>query len=95
MVTFNGKSLARMVKDNTVNLEYFQTDTLWYNLDVDGKIFRFPVPISATGDAVYKSSERAPVLMKFIRKELERIDLLVNEEKENAKNYETRVPNEN
>ena len=87
MVTFNGKTLAQVAKNNTANLDFYQNEILWYSIKVDDQVLRFPVPISATGDAEYRSSERAGTMLKFISKEMNRLDVLIQEEKQNEKNY--------
>lgn len=79
MVTFNGISLARMAKGNTVAFAFYKENKLeqgelWYEIDVDGKIFQFPVPISEVGSAIFKASDKATIFMRYIRKELEAIE---------------------
>jgi len=79
MVTFNGVSLARMAKGNTVAFAFYKENKLeqgelWYEIDVDGKIFQFPVPISEVGNAIFKASDKATIFMRYIRKELEAIE---------------------
>ena len=74
MVTFNGKSLAKMAKGNTVTFDFYRKGELWYKINVDGKDFSFPVPISDTGDAAFLSSDKATMFMRYIRKQLEAVE---------------------
>lgn len=85
MVTFNGKSLAQMVKGNTVNFEFYRKGELWYKINVDGEDFLFPVPISDTGDGTFSSSDKATMFMRYIQKHL----LVIEKEKQNAESYKS------
>jgi len=82
MVTFNGISLAQIVKGNTVYFEFFKKGELWYNINVEDKKFKFPVPISEAGDGIFLSSEKATLFMRYIRKHLEAIEKEKQNEKE-------------
>jgi len=89
MVTFNGTSLAKMVKGNTVAFSFYKENKLkegelWYEIKVLDKIFHFPVPISEVGEATFLSTDKATIFMRYIRKELEAIEkqrLIVETEK--------------
>jgi hypothetical protein len=74
MVTFNGKSLAKMAKGNTVEFSFYRKGELWYDIDVDGKIFQFPVPISDAGDGIFLASDKATMFMRYIQKHLKTIE---------------------
>lgn len=64
---YKGMTLTEMVKDKSVNFEYYRKGELWYRTQ-DG--FLFPVPISDTGDGTFLSSDKATLFMRYIRKHL-------------------------
>ena len=92
MIEFNGTSLAKMAKGNTVTFAFYKENKLkegelWYEIKVADKIFQFPVPISEVGEATFLSTDKATIFMRYIRKELEAIEterLHVESEKRKA-----------
>lgn len=61
-----------MVKDNKqVHFEYYRDGELWYTTECG---FKFPVPIEDTGIGIFKAQDKAILLMRYIRKHLEKIN---------------------
>lgn len=61
-----------MVKDNKqVYFIYYQKDELWYRHE-NG--FDFPVPITDTGDAIFKNQDKAMFFMRWINKHIKFIN---------------------
>ena len=59
--------LIEMVKGKVVRFEFYKENELFYSTE-DG--FIFPVPIEDIGNATYKAEDKAPLFMRYIRKEL-------------------------
>lgn len=55
-------------KNQKAQFEFYRGSTLYYRTD---KGLLFEIPVSETGDAVFKNQERAIILMKWIRRQLE------------------------
>ena len=60
-----------MVKNKTARFVEYKKDNLWYCTD-DG--FEFPVPISDIGDGIFRASEKAMTLMRYMRIHLDNIE---------------------
>ncbi|MCB0631289.1 MAG: hypothetical protein KDD15_16200 [Lewinella sp.] len=63
-------TLKEIVKDNRVYFNSYRKGVLYYRVAVDGKNYRFPVPIEDTGDATFLDSDKAMLFMRYIRKAL-------------------------
>lgn len=84
MVTFNGKSLPQIAKGNTVTFAFYRKGELFYDIDVDGQVLQFPVPISDAGDGIFLASDKATLFMRYIQKHLKAIEMeKQNYEKDN------------
>ncbi len=57
--------------EQTCRFAYFKDGLLWYSHD--SQEFMFPIPVSDLGDAKLHASERALLLMRWIRKQLEEL----------------------
>jgi hypothetical protein len=67
----NTLSIKDMVKNGKkVRLEFYRKGELWYKTQ-DG--FKFPVPISDTGDGTFLVEDKAMLFMRYIRKQLEAV----------------------
>lgn len=65
-------NIKDMVKDNqTVKFCYFRDGNLWYETE-NG--FKFPVPVADIGNATFNAVERAMLMMRYIRPQLELIE---------------------
>jgi len=63
------KTLKEMVAgDKLVSFHHYRKGNLYYTTD-DG--FVFPVPLEDAGDASFNASERAMLMMRYIRKALD------------------------
>lgn len=58
--------------DKQVTFEYYRKGELWYTTECG---FKFPVPISDTGDGTFSKSDRAMLFMRYIRQHLKAIEL--------------------
>ena len=54
-----------------VHFTHYFDGNLWYDTDDN---FSFPVPISDIGNATYRATDIAPLLMRYIRKQLELLE---------------------
>ena len=63
--------LKTMVKGE-VRFVRYQCGELWYVTENGG--FEFPVPVSDTGNGVFKASDKGIMFMRYIRKHMERLD---------------------
>ena len=64
-------NIKELVKDKRVIFVMYRKNELWYK--VEGTDFLFPVPIADTGDGTFLSSDKAILMMRYIRKQLEEI----------------------
>jgi len=58
-------------KDQKVKFKFYRSGVLYYETE---KGLIFEVPISDTGDAVFKPEDKAIMFMRWIRKEIQRIN---------------------
>jgi len=59
--------LIDMVKNKVVRFKFYKENELFYSTE-DG--FIFPVPISDIGNATFLAEDKAPLFMRYIRKEM-------------------------
>lgn len=52
-----------------VKFLYYRQQELWYETELG---YRFPVPVSDTGEATFLPEDRAMLFMRYIRKQMER-----------------------
>ncbi|MCE7996586.1 MAG: hypothetical protein HEP71_31745 [Roseivirga sp.] len=64
-------TLKQIVKDNQVSFSHYRAGHLYYNVPVDQDQYSFPVPVEDIGDATFLSSDKAIIMMRYIRKALE------------------------
>lgn len=65
------QSITQMVKGKQVYFEFYRKGELWYRTE-DG--FKFPVPISDTGDGTFLPQDKATLFLRYIRKQLEQVE---------------------
>ena len=65
-------NLKDQVKDNTVIFQHYRAGELWYEVRETG--FKFPVPVSDVGDAVFLAQDKALLFMRYIRKHMKSIE---------------------
>ncbi len=51
-----------------VNFQYYRKGELWYKTECG---FMFPVPVSDVGDGTFNAEEKAMLMMRYIRKQIE------------------------
>lgn len=56
--------------DAKAHFQFYRKGELWYKTDCG---FEFPVPVSDAGDGTFNQTERAMLMMRYIRKQLESI----------------------
>ena len=62
-------NIKEMVKDGkSASFQYYRKGELWYKTECG---FMFPVPVSDVGDGTFNASEKAMLLMRYIRKQVE------------------------
>lgn len=62
-------NIKEMVKDGkNASFQYYRKGELWYKTECG---FMFPVPVSDVGDGTFNASEKAMLLMRYIRKQVE------------------------
>lgn len=64
-------NILSMIKNKNVTFVEYRKDNLWYVTECG---FEFPVPVEDTGDGIFKSTEKAIMLMRYIRKHIEVIE---------------------
>lgn len=71
MVTKMNITLKQIVKNNQVSFSHYRAGHLYYNVPVDQEQYSFPVPVDDIGDATFLKSDKAIIMMRYIRKALE------------------------
>jgi hypothetical protein len=74
-------TLKNLVKNTTAEFVCYRDGDLWYRIictdqaakDEEATAFEFPVPISDTGTGIFPAQIKAITLMRWIRKQLEKI----------------------
>jgi len=65
-----------MVKGNKqVTFEFARKGELWYKTECN---FMFPVPFGDMGDGTFLKQDKAMILMRYIRKQIEAVNSEVN-----------------
>lgn len=71
-------TLTKLVKNTTAIFVCYRDGDLWYRITVEGStepaIFEFPVPVADTGTGIFTAEIKAITLMRWIRKQLDRIE---------------------
>lgn len=63
--------IKSMVKDGKkVKFLFYRHKELWYETECG---FKFPVPIEDVGDATFLAEDKALIMMRYIRKQLDAI----------------------
>lgn len=65
--------------DNQAEFEHFHDNNLWYkvffmNDEMVSETFIFPVPIEDIGNATFGRTEKALLLMRYIRKHMKTLE---------------------
>lgn len=71
----NFPDLKTLVKDNNAFFDYYYDGNLWYYVFYnDYERFNFPVPLSDIGNATFSHTEKALLMMRYIRKQIKLIE---------------------
>lgn len=60
-------SIKEIIKDNVVNFESYRAGVMYYNVEVDYKVYQFPVRLDDIGDATLMKQDKAIYFMRYIR----------------------------
>lgn len=60
-------SIKDLVKDNTVEMDKYRAQHVYYLIAYNKKLYSFPVPLEDVQEATLNSSERAIAMMRYIR----------------------------
>ncbi len=64
-------NIKDIVKGQKAHFVFYRDQSLFYETDAG---FQFPVPVDEAGSATLNQEEKAILLMRYIRKHLERTD---------------------
>jgi len=70
------RQLGELIKNKSVQFRFYRQGYLHYETE-DG--FEFTVPLEETGDATFKSEDKAIFFMRWIRRQLELAEKAANE----------------
>jgi len=59
------------VKNNVARFSFYRTGNAFYEVDVEGTKYKFPVSLDDLGTATLLAEHKAITLMRYIRKALE------------------------
>jgi hypothetical protein len=78
----NTPQLKEVVKNNTVTFSHYRSGFLYYTVSVNKITYLFPVPISDTGEATFSNTEKAMLMMRYIRKAMKDGSFVIHSVKE-------------
>lgn len=61
-------TLKQIVKNNQVQFSHYRAGHLYYSVPVEQDQYCFPVPVEDIGDATFLSTDKAIIMMRYIRK---------------------------
>ena len=64
-------SIKEIIKDNTVDFDFYKMNMFYYVIKVDGKTFQFTVDREDIGTAVMLKHDKAIFFMRWIRKAID------------------------
>ena len=64
-------NIKQIVKGNKATFSFYRAGYMYYEVCVDGKLYRFPVSLEDLGTATLLAEHKAITLMRYIRKALE------------------------
>jgi hypothetical protein len=70
------RELKFFIKDRQVDFDYFRNGIAFYRIETEDGTFGFPVPLNDIGDATLLKQDKAIFFMRWIRKALEREELV-------------------
>ena len=60
-------NIKDLIKDNTVEIDRYRAQHIYYVIAHGGKVYSFPVPLEDVQDATLNHSEKAITMMRYIR----------------------------
>jgi hypothetical protein len=63
--------IKSLIKNNTVQIDRYRHQHIYYKITFMGKEYTFPVPLEDVQDATLNSEEKAITMMRYIRKALD------------------------
>ncbi|HLB87652.1 MAG: hypothetical protein AUH86_22905 [Acidobacteria bacterium 13_1_40CM_4_58_4] len=64
-------NIKRIVKNNTARFSFYRAGYMYFEVAVDGQLYRFPVSLEDLGTATLLAEHKAITLMRYIRKALQ------------------------
>ena len=64
-------NIKNIVKNNAAKFSFYRAGYMYYEVSVDGQLYRFPVSLEDLGTATLLAEHKAITLMRYIRKALE------------------------
>src|ERR1700724_1123373 len=64
-------NIKNIVKNNAARFSFYRAGYMYYEVAVDGQLYRFPVSLEDLGTATLLAEHKAITLMRYIRKALE------------------------
>jgi len=64
-------NIKNIVKNNVARFSFYRAGHMYYEVAVDGQLYRFPVSLEDLGTATLVAEHKAITLMRYIRKALE------------------------
>ena len=64
-------NIKNIVKNNAARFSFYRAGYMYYEVAVDGQVYRFPVSLEDLGTATLLAEHKAITLMRYIRKALE------------------------
>ena len=69
-------SLKDLVKNNRVRFSHYRKGYMYYLVEHEDRSYQFPVPLDDIGDATLLNEDRAMLFMSYIRKAIDRKELV-------------------
>jgi hypothetical protein len=64
-------TIKEIVKDNVARCSFYRAGNAFYEIEVEGTRYKFPVSLEDLGTATLLAEHKAITLMRYIRKALE------------------------
>jgi hypothetical protein len=64
-------NIKNIIKNNTARFSFCRAGYMYYDVAVDGQLYRLPVSLEDLGTATLLAEPKAITLMRYIRKALE------------------------
>jgi hypothetical protein len=64
-------NIKNIVKNNVAKSSFYRAGYMYYEVAIDGQLYRFPVSLEDLGTATLLAEHKAITLMRYFRKALE------------------------